>query len=161
MQVHGDDVVCAGGGELVGDEFGGDGSPTSVLLVLARVGKVGDERRHTLRRSDLARVDHDQHLHQVVVDVGPAARLNIDSTTGGFPTGVVTITPRRWVPITPITPLFERAKELFNTHHSKKKRKSLENLGNFGEKFGKNFGEIAIESILTREKGAPMIAYKL
>ena len=31
----------------------------------------------------------------------------------------VTITPHKWVPITSITPLFERAVDLYNTRHSK------------------------------------------
>ena len=41
----------------------------------------------------------------------------------------MTITPRKWVPIAPITPLFERAIDFYNTHHSKnvaKKQNSLE-----------------------------------
>ena len=41
------------------------------------------------------------------------------------------ITPRKWVPIKPITPLFERAIDPYNSHHSKileKYRKSPENL---------------------------------
>ena len=46
----------------------------------------------------------------------------------------VAISPHKWVPITPITPLFERAIYLYNSHHSeilKKKRKSLENFAIF------------------------------
>ena len=31
----------------------------------------------------------------------------------------VAITPRKWVPITPITPLFERAIDLYNTQSRK------------------------------------------
>ena len=48
------------------------------------------------------------------------------------------LTPRKWVAKTPITLLFERATELYNTHYSKILGKSLENLGKFskiGEKF--------------------------
>ena len=43
-------------------------------------------------------------------------------------------TPQRWVPITAIIPLFERALDLYKTHHSKifeKMLKSLEDFGNF------------------------------
>ena len=58
--------------------------------------------------------------------------------------GGLSITPHRWVPITPITSLFERAVDLYKTHHFwenfAKTRKSLENFGKF-LKIGENFWE--------------------
>ena len=61
----------------------------------------------------------------------------------GKGTGGATITPHKWPSITPNTPLFGRAMDLYNAHHSrifgKKKRKSLENLGKF-LKIGENHG---------------------
>ena len=49
--------------------------PHLVLLVLAGVGEAGDNCGDTGRRGDLAGVDHDEQLHQVVVDL-PAAALD-------------------------------------------------------------------------------------
>lgn len=75
VEVHGDDVVAAGGLQHVGDELGGDGGAALVLLVLARVGEVGDDGRDAPRRCRAAGVDHDQQLHQPVVDVARRRRL--------------------------------------------------------------------------------------
>ncbi len=69
MQVHGDDVVAARRLQHVGHEFGRDGGARLVFLVLARVREVGDDGGDAARRGRLARVDHDQELHQPVVDV--------------------------------------------------------------------------------------------
>ena len=44
-----------------------------VLLVLPGVGEAGNDSGDTRRRGDLAGVDHDQQLHQVVVDLAAAA----------------------------------------------------------------------------------------
>jgi len=68
VQVHGDDVVAAGGLQHVRDELGGDGGARLVLLVLARVGEVGDHGGDAARGGGLARVDHDEELHEAVVD---------------------------------------------------------------------------------------------
>jgi len=75
VQVHGDYVVGARHGEHVGDELGRDGRAALVLLVLARVREAGDDGGDARRRRYFARVDHDQQLHQVVVDLA-AARLD-------------------------------------------------------------------------------------
>ena len=72
VEVHGDDVVRPGDGEHVGHQLGADGGPALVLLVLPGVGKGGYDGRHPLRRGDLAGVDHDEQLHEVVVDLAPA-----------------------------------------------------------------------------------------
>lgn len=73
MQVHGDDVVSAGHAEHVGNELGGDGSSALVLLVLSCVGIDRYDCGDTGSRCNLASVDHDQKLHDVVVDLATAA----------------------------------------------------------------------------------------
>ena len=68
VQVHGDDVVAAGRLQHVRDELGRDGRARLVLLVLARVREVGDDGGDAARRGRLAGVDHDEELHEAVVD---------------------------------------------------------------------------------------------
>lgn len=46
-----------------------------ILLVLSGVGETRDDGGDAARGSDLARVYHDEELHEVVVDF-PAARLH-------------------------------------------------------------------------------------
>ena len=94
------------------------------------------------------------------------------------PTKWVPITLHEWVPITPITRLFERAIDLYNTHplkifekKGKKSRKYLEiseNLGNsekvwkiFGNfwKFRKKFLKIAKKSIWRRGERCTIYPY--
>ena len=69
VQVHCDDVVAAGRLQHVGGELGRDGRARLVLLVLARVGEVGDDGGDAACRCRFAGVDHDHELHQAVVDV--------------------------------------------------------------------------------------------
>ncbi|GMS87224.1 hypothetical protein PENTCL1PPCAC_9399 [Pristionchus entomophagus] len=69
VQVHRDDVVGSRDGEHVGDQLGGDGRARLVLLVLARVREARYDRGHSARGGDLAGVDHDEQLHEVVVDL--------------------------------------------------------------------------------------------
>ena len=69
MQVDGDDVVGAGGGEQVGHQLGGDGLARGGLAVLARVTVMRDDGADAVRAGALGRVDHDEQLHEVVVDV--------------------------------------------------------------------------------------------
>ena len=75
VQINRNDVVAAGDSEHVGDELRRDGRTGRVLLVHARVGEAGDDRRDAPRGRPLARRDEDEELHQVVVDVR-AARLD-------------------------------------------------------------------------------------
>ena len=49
-----------------------------VLLVLSGVGVTGDDSRHSHGRGDLAGVDHDQQLHQVVVDLTRTALYDVN-----------------------------------------------------------------------------------
>ena len=75
VQVHGDDVVAARRLEHVGHETCGDGGAGLVLLVLASVGEVGQHGRDATCRRRLAGVDHDQELHDSVVDVARSGGL--------------------------------------------------------------------------------------
>ena len=75
VEVHGEDAADAGGGEQVGDEFGGDGDARLVLAVLAGV---AEERHHggdALGAGAACGIHHDQQLHDVVVG-RRAARLD-------------------------------------------------------------------------------------
>ena len=49
-----------------------------VFFVLPGVGEAGDDSGDAGRRGDLARINHDQQLHQVVVDLAAAALHNVD-----------------------------------------------------------------------------------
>ena len=69
VQVHRQDAVDARGLEHVGNEARGDRLARPRLLVLARVEVPRDDGRDPLRGRELRRVDHDQQLHQVMVDV--------------------------------------------------------------------------------------------
>ena len=84
----------------------------------------------------------------------------------------LTITPRKWVPLTrdgrgpaenfkmkPITPLFEHAIDLYNTYHSKILKTKSEKVSKIKEKLGNFLGKIDKKSILTRWKSAPTTAY--
>ena len=69
VQIDGDDVVGASGGEQVGYQLGGDRLARSGLAVLARVTVMRDDGADAVRAGALGRVDHDEQLHEVVVDV--------------------------------------------------------------------------------------------
>lgn len=75
VQIHGDDMVAAGRLQHVCHQFRSDGSTRLVLLVLAGVGEVGDDGGNAAGRGGLAGVDHDQQLHQAVIDVARSSRL--------------------------------------------------------------------------------------
>lgn len=49
-----------------------------VLLILPRIREAGDDRSDAAGRGDLAGVDHDQQLHEVVVDLTTATLHNVD-----------------------------------------------------------------------------------
>lgn len=69
VKIHGDDVVAAGGLEHVSHQTGGDGGTRFVLLVLASVGEVGKHGGDAAGRGGLASIDHDEQLHDSIVDV--------------------------------------------------------------------------------------------
>lgn len=69
MQIHGDNMVAAGGLQHVGHELGGDRSPTLILLVLAGVGEVREDGCDAAGGGSAAGIDQDEQLHDVIVDV--------------------------------------------------------------------------------------------
>ena len=75
MEIHGDDMVAARGLEHVGHESRGDRRAALILLVLSRVREVGDDSGDAACGGGLAGVDHDEQLHQTIVDVVGAGRL--------------------------------------------------------------------------------------
>ena len=75
VQVHGQDTVGAGHGDHVGHQLGGDGIAALGLAVLTGVAEVGDDGGDAAGGSTAAGIDHDQQLHQVVID-GLAGGLN-------------------------------------------------------------------------------------
>ena len=68
VQVHRDDPLRAGHRQQVGHELRGDRLPGQGLLVLARISVVGDDRGDALGRSPLQGVQHDELLHEGLVD---------------------------------------------------------------------------------------------
>ena len=68
MEIHGQHAVSAGGGEHVGHQLGGDGVAALGLAILTGVAEVGDHGGDAACAGALAGVDHDQQLHQAVVD---------------------------------------------------------------------------------------------
>lgn len=52
--------------------------PHLVLLVLARIWKAGDDSRDPGGWGDLAGIDHDQQLHQIVIDLPTATLHDVD-----------------------------------------------------------------------------------
>src|SRR5699024_8208545 len=68
VEINGDDPVGTGGLVQVGDEASGDGLASAVLLVLPCVREEGSDDGDPLGRGALEGVDHDQLLHQPLVD---------------------------------------------------------------------------------------------
>ena len=68
MEIHGQHAVGAGGGEHVGHQLGGDGIAALGLAVLTGIAEVGHDRGDAARAGAAARVDHDEQLHQAVID---------------------------------------------------------------------------------------------
>ena len=68
VQIHGQHTVGAGGGQHIGHQLGGDGITALGLAVLTGIAEIGDHRGDAAGTGTLAGVDHDQQLHQAVVD---------------------------------------------------------------------------------------------
>jgi len=68
VQVHRQNTVCTGGLDHIRNELGGDGVAALGLAVLTGVAEVGDDGGDAACGGAAACVDHDQQLHQVVVD---------------------------------------------------------------------------------------------
>ena len=68
VQIHRQHAVGAGRAQQVRHELGRDRHARLVLAVLPRVAVIRNHRRDARRRRAAERVDHDQHLHQMLVD---------------------------------------------------------------------------------------------
>ena len=68
VQVHGQHAVNARGDEHIGNELGGDGIAALGLAVLTGIAEVGHDRGNAARAGAAARIDHDEQLHEAVVD---------------------------------------------------------------------------------------------
>ena len=68
MEIHGQHAVRARGLDHIGDELRGDGVAALGLAVLAGIAEIRDDGGDAAGRSAAAGVDHDEQLHQVVVD---------------------------------------------------------------------------------------------
>lgn len=75
VEIHSDDMVAASGLKHVSHQTGSDGSARFVLLVLASVGEVGQDGGDAAGRGSLASVDHDEQLHDSIVDVAGGGGL--------------------------------------------------------------------------------------
>ncbi len=69
MQVHRDDMIAPGRLQHIGNELRRDGRPGLVLLVLPRVWEIRDHSCDAASACCFARVDHDEELHQAIVDL--------------------------------------------------------------------------------------------
>lgn len=69
VQIHRDDMVAASSLKHIGHQLGGDRRTALVLLVLASIREVGNDSGDAASGGSLASVDHDQKLHQPVVDI--------------------------------------------------------------------------------------------
>ena len=68
MEIHGEDAVGTGGLDHVGDELCRDGVAALGLAVLPGIAEIGHDGGDAARGGALAGVDHDEQLHQMVVD---------------------------------------------------------------------------------------------
>ena len=68
VQIHRQHPVRPGGAEQVRDELRGDRHARLVLPVLPRVTVIRNHRRDPRRRRAPERIDHHQHLHEMLVD---------------------------------------------------------------------------------------------
>lgn len=63
VQIHRNDMITPCRLQHIGHEFRRDGGAGLVLLVLARVGEIGDHGRDAPGRGGLAGINHDEELH--------------------------------------------------------------------------------------------------
>lgn len=75
MQVHSNHMVTTGGLKHVGHELSCDGCTALVLLILTRIREVGNDSSDTPGGGSFAGIDHDEKLHQAIVDIVGSCRL--------------------------------------------------------------------------------------
>jgi hypothetical protein len=75
MQVHRDDMITSSRLQHIRNKFRRDRSPRFVLFVLARIREVRDHSRDAARGSRFASIDHDEKLHEPVIDVARGGGL--------------------------------------------------------------------------------------
>ena len=86
VEIHSQDPVCTGGGDHIGDELCGDGIAALGFAVLPCITKVGNDSGNTTGRGAAAGIDHNQQLHQMVIDglAGGLNEKNVSATDGFF-----------------------------------------------------------------------------
>ena len=75
VEIHAENPVRSGADEQIRDEFRGDGHAGTVLAVLTGISIVGDDDGDAGRGSTAGGVEHDEQLHEMLVD-GTASGLN-------------------------------------------------------------------------------------
>ena len=68
MQIHRQNAVGTCAGQEIGNEFGGDRNTSFVFAVLAGIAEIGDHGGDPAGTGALEALDHDQELHEVVID---------------------------------------------------------------------------------------------
>lgn len=78
VQIHGQNSVRAGGLDQIGHESSCDRDPRLVLLVASGVGEVGKYSSDAASRCVLQRIEHDEELHDPLVDRRRASLNHVD-----------------------------------------------------------------------------------
>lgn len=120
VEIHRDHMVTPRRLQHVGHEFGGDRSPTLILLVLTSVWEVGQDGGDAAGGGCAAGVDEDEELHDVIVDVAGFGRLDYEDcgtlvrhTVGGVLEGCgVPSSSRTDSPMEMLLSLFEYCKTM-------------------------------------------------
>jgi hypothetical protein len=81
MEIHSNDMVAAGGLKHIGHELCCDWRARLILLVLAGIGEVWNDRSNTACRCSFASINHDQQFHQSIVDLARRRRLQDEDCT--------------------------------------------------------------------------------
>ncbi len=75
VKIHGQHPIRSSPRNQVGDQLGGDRRSPLVLAILSCVSKIRNNGSNAIRTGPFAAVDHNQQLHQMVID-GWASRLD-------------------------------------------------------------------------------------
>lgn len=75
-------MVATGSDEHVRNQFGRDGRTALVFLVLPSIWEVWNYSGDSSRRGSSAGMDHDQQLHQSIVDIAGCSRLDDENYKG-------------------------------------------------------------------------------